>query len=301
MALRRGIGSLSAVLNSLRQLALPEASSAACAHHQHAAPTLVSLRSFWLASGSPTCPPSVAAAPVLASGCRQFSGASPSWQQAAAAAAAAPAAAAGEQEETLEQIRARIFGTHIGGERWCWTLFLLIMLHAAAGAVCPAPAAVYLGQPSCLPRTHCVHQADTADPPCLHPHHCTALRRVQATGSGRGARCCARRLWGRSLWTTTRPTPSRLTPSCSTSRQSSEWPATQRWQAASDDVLCCAAGELARGHAAGSTGDQHATAPRPRPCLPAPPRSAKLKLDRLRRRGKAPPKKGAGKRAGKKR
>ena len=28
--------------------------------------------------------------------------------------------------------------------------------------------------------------------------------------------------------------------------------------------------------------------------------SAKLKLDRLRRRGKAPPKKGAGKRAGKK-
>ena len=32
----------------------------------------------------------------------------------------------------------------------------------------------------------------------------------------------------------------------------------------------------------------------------APPRSAKLKLDRLRRRGKAPPKKGAGKRSGKK-
>ena len=36
--------------------------------------------------------------------------------------------------------------------------------------------------------------------------------------------------------------------------------------------------------------------PPPHPCLPC---SAKLKLDRLRRRGKAPPKKGAGKRAGK--
>lgn len=37
------------------------------------------------------------------------------------------------------------------------------------------------------------------------------------------------------------------------------------------------------------------------PHLPHPPLcSAKLKLDRLRRRGKAPPKKGAGKRAGKK-
>lgn len=37
-------------------------------------------------------------------------------------------------------------------------------------------------------------------------------------------------------------------------------------------------------------------------CSPNPPPccSAKLKLDRLRRRGKAPPKKGAGKRAGKK-
>lgn len=34
-------------------------------------------------------------------------------------------------------------------------------------------------------------------------------------------------------------------------------------------------------------------------CSP-PCRRAKLKLDRLRRRGKAPPKKGAGKRAGKK-
>lgn len=34
--------------------------------------------------------------------------------------------------------------------------------------------------------------------------------------------------------------------------------------------------------------------------LAPPPCSAKLKLDRLRRRGKAPPKKGAGKRAGKK-
>jgi hypothetical protein len=116
MALRRSIGGLSAVLNSLRQLTLPEASSAACSHHHLAAPTLVSLRSFWLASGSPACPPSAAAAPVLASGCRQFSSAAPSRQQAAAAAAAAPpAAAAGEQEETLEQIRARIFGTHIGG------------------------------------------------------------------------------------------------------------------------------------------------------------------------------------------
>jgi len=36
------------------------------------------------------------------------------------------------------------------------------------------------------------------------------------------------------------------------------------------------------------------------PCPALSTRSAKLKLDRLRRRGKAPPKKGAGKRAGKK-
>lgn len=39
---------------------------------------------------------------------------------------------------------------------------------------------------------------------------------------------------------------------------------------------------------------------RPASACPHLPRSAKLKLDRLRRRGKAPPKKGAGKRAGKK-
>lgn len=49
---------------------------------------------------------------------------------------------------------------------------------------------------------------------------------------------------------------------------------------------------------------QAAACPRgcfPRSLVPLPACSAKLKLDRLRRRGKAPPKKGAGKRAGKKR
>lgn len=61
-----------------------------------------------------------------------------------------------------------------------------------------------------------------------------------------------------------------------------------------------------------SPSNEHPAQPLVHVTIPGPPRqprptchiptlcSAKLKLDRLRRRGKAPPKKGAGKRAGKK-
>ena len=184
MALRRSIGGLSAVLNSLRQLVLPEASSAACLQPHHAAPTLpVSLRSFWLASGSPACPPSAAAVPVLASGCRQFSSASPSRQQAAAA-AAEPAAAAGAQEESLEQIRARIFGTYIGGHD--------VPAHLTAGPVAgrsggccqcplhPTQRPRRLG----LQRARCMQQPALADPRRRPtPAHCTA-RHFLAAGNG---------------------------------------------------------------------------------------------------------------------
>lgn len=90
MALRRGLFGLQhSLLDGLRALVMREASAAPLA-----APTLVSLRG------------------LATSGCCG-GGTPPARQQAAAAAAAAPAA--GREEESLEEIRARIFGTHIGG------------------------------------------------------------------------------------------------------------------------------------------------------------------------------------------
>ena len=107
MALRRGIGSLSSLVNSLQRLALSEGLpvGASCSLPSHAAPTLVSLRSLWLpATSGPSS--SVAAAAGAAEGCgRRFSAAAAAQQQAAAAAAG---------EESLEQIRSRIFGSYIG-------------------------------------------------------------------------------------------------------------------------------------------------------------------------------------------
>lgn len=66
-----------------------------------------------------------------------------------------------------------------------------------------------------------------------------------------------------------------------------------------------AAGALCESAGGGSSSSAHGPEPRwASPVLSAPPpilyRRAKVKLDRLRRRGKAPPKKGAGKRSGKK-
>lgn len=106
MALRRSLGS---VLQSLQRLVLSEGSVSALhtASQPHAAPTLTSLRHFrvW----APQSPASGAAGPAAALGGGRCFAASAAVQQ-----QAAPAAPAAE-EESLEQIRARIFGTHIGG------------------------------------------------------------------------------------------------------------------------------------------------------------------------------------------
>lgn len=112
-AFRRSIGGLGGVLQSLRRMALAEGAPALAAGPQrHAAfATLVSLRSFWPAAAQQSVASSSRApAAELGCGARCFAAAaaSPAVGQQAAAAAAA------EEEESLEQVRARIFGTHIG-------------------------------------------------------------------------------------------------------------------------------------------------------------------------------------------
>ncbi|EFN51343.1 hypothetical protein CHLNCDRAFT_55205 [Chlorella variabilis] len=77
----------------------------------HALPTLVSLRSLWTPTAQPAGLGATAAAPALGSGCRRFNSGGVAAQQAAAQPAAEEQH---EEEESLEQIRARIFGTHIG-------------------------------------------------------------------------------------------------------------------------------------------------------------------------------------------
>ena len=104
MALRRSFCSMSSVLNGLQRLALLEAPCAA--QQLGTASTLSSLRCLAPAV-SQTARSSPAAA---AGGCRQYAAAA-APTPAAAAAAEAPAAA---EDESLEQIRSRIFGTHIG-------------------------------------------------------------------------------------------------------------------------------------------------------------------------------------------
>lgn len=105
MALRRSLGS---VLQSLQRLALSEGSfpTFTAASTPHAAPTLTSLRSFRAWTSQSHANPAPAPAAAMGGG---------RWLAASAAARqqAAPAAVAAE-EESLEQIRARIFGTHIG-------------------------------------------------------------------------------------------------------------------------------------------------------------------------------------------
>lgn len=102
MALRRSLGSLSSMLNGLQRLTLLEVPCAA--QQLGAASTLSSLRCL-----APAVAQAAGSGPAAAAaGCRQYAAAAAPTP----AAAAAPAAA---EEESLEQIRSRIFGTHIGG------------------------------------------------------------------------------------------------------------------------------------------------------------------------------------------
>ncbi|PSC67922.1 28S ribosomal mitochondrial-like [Micractinium conductrix] len=107
MALRRGLGG---VLSSLGRLALTEGAHSGLAGPLAAqpAPTLVCLRSVWPVGRQGAA----AVGQECSSGPRAFSAAAAPRQAAAESPAAAAAAVAGE--ESLEQIRARIFGTHIG-------------------------------------------------------------------------------------------------------------------------------------------------------------------------------------------
>lgn len=112
MALRRGASRLSVLLNGISRMALAEGGPVAQSSAQHhALPTLVSLRSLWTPTAQPAGLGATAAAPALGSGCRRFNSGGVAAQQAAAQPAAEEQH---EEEESLEQIRARIFGTHIG-------------------------------------------------------------------------------------------------------------------------------------------------------------------------------------------
>lgn len=214
MSLRRSLGS---VLQSMQRLVLAEGSipslTATC--WPHAPSTLTSLRI--LQSWRPHSPPGGAMGPSAAlGGGRCFAASAAAEQQAAPAAAAA-------EEESLEQIRSRIFGTHIGG----------LFTETGQAAVRQQDRAAQCGECSgphglhpllrcttaarlptnSLPTNslHCpseLAQRNDASSvlacmPCTDAcpawrHVLPATRRPQATGCGRGVRCCGGRCWAPS-------------------------------------------------------------------------------------------------------
>jgi hypothetical protein len=211
------------------------------------------------------------------SGCRNFS--SSTVQQAAAT----PAAAAADQE-SLEHIRARIFGNHIGGQGFPQTLLLNRKQECCGCGSCSA--------------------ALTA---ALFPSAGNGLR------SGR--KVLRRALAGKKLLEWYPPDPIKADP-LMLDLKAEKWVALgwrcqgmslalyvrRRWSGSAVVVSCQLMGRAGLETFTLTVGVQPIPVCNVSNTTPQPPfiHSAKLKLDRLRRRGKAPPKKGAGKRAGKK-